>query len=228
MLDGTSVATLKTIALCGKHWIQYQHYNIKRLCHVADCVTMKIPFPTFTGVVHECAFPSKQRILNMGPENTPDEHSRKTKRKRLKDDSPDIPPLGHVADHTILDLTLSGTSSTYSTASNNDDLQNRLKDLGGRTMAAEPATPQQVIAPVAAALPLTEQVSTIAATPLPPTQETPVATHQGRRNSAVACSASSKYTHPTSTPPSELESSESRHHKIKKKRGRKRKRKRRS
>ena len=121
-----------SVALCEEHWADYNQYRNEVKCHIPNCTNVGIPFTSNEGTIYECKTHTQRRVIEGGSLKEK-EHPRGWKKLKEEPVSPPMPPLepppisGPPEDRT---RKLSYT--TVSTASNQDELVERLKGLGGR------------------------------------------------------------------------------------------------
>ena len=135
-----NVGDTRSIHLCVELWQSYHCVNAKRVCRIPGCQKDGVDFPTSRGDIYECAIHTQRRVLDGGslephPGNNPSA-------KKLKEEvsSPNMPPLETIPPSDLSDLNHSGPSGTFSTASTQEDLQHRMRDMGGRDVkSSKPA-----------------------------------------------------------------------------------------
>ena len=128
--DAPNQSPRPSVALCDVLWEKYNVYREEIKCYRPQCSRVGIPFASTGGTFYECNTHTKRRAME-GKSIGKADHPRRW--KELKDTvaSPPTPPLERIPLTDQLDLNRSGSSATYSTASNKDDLEGRLKELGG-------------------------------------------------------------------------------------------------
>ena len=133
-----------SFAVCVDHWKTYNAYRMEVTCHIIGCNELGTPFTTKEGTIYECNQHTKNRVLE-GQGIRGGIHPRGWKKMKEDPDSPEMPHLEAMTPRTLgmgNDSSLSNT--TISTASNKEDLEKRLKEMGGRHME----TPRLKEAPV--------------------------------------------------------------------------------
>ena len=147
-MDSTPHSMLQTLHLRTDHWRRYHQVNVQRICHIRDCRKTGLAFPTSRGNIYECPYHTQIRVVE-GVAIEPVSVA-KTKWKEIKeeDGSPSIPPLEAYPALVPLGLNHSGTSGAFSTASTQEDLPQRMKEMGGRTKADPKEPPPETHVPI--------------------------------------------------------------------------------
>ena len=125
--------------LCAKHLDVYHQTPAVHPCHISGCKQNGLAFPANEGMLYERTDHAKSRLLNSTRPATGD--GKRHSWKQLRDDSPPMPHLEAIEGPRAPRRDPSNLSLTVSTASNRDDLDDRLKDLGGRRKSVNDVVP---------------------------------------------------------------------------------------